>query len=846
MAFVYEATDLKHGRLVAIKALKPEVASQVGGERFLREIRIVSRLSHPNIMPLHESGEVNGVVYYVMPLVTGENLGHRLKRTPALTLDEKLRIFREVAQALSYSHQQGVIHRDLKPDNIMLSGGVAVVADFGIARAPEAAGSAALTQVGFSVGTPLYMSPEQATAESMADARSDIYSLGCILYEMVAGATPYAGPSSMAVIAKHLAEPVPDLTATHPGIPANVAQAVRIAMAKSPAQRFQSVDEFVRALDIGAQTSSVTRTAPRPKRSRAVYVAAVGGAALVLAAIAGVVFTRRNSHAVTIPRLAVLPFEHLGAPDQAYLTAGITDEVSNRIAEVSGISVVSRTSAMQFSLAKNTLREIAEKLQVDYVVVGVVRTDKRADGTPIVRVAPKLVTVASGREIPFDELDAALVPGEIFTVQATIARRVASALDVALSPEAVEALAIRPTTNLQAYNAYLRGIFHATQFLVRQQQVSAIGELRTAVQLDPQFALAFARLAQVQSQFYSVFDRTPQRMQQWKDALDHAVAIAPTLAQTRIAQAQWLFYAEKDPKRAMAIIEDVRSRQPSNTNLLWLLARVQRTQGNFTGALKSFDAVAALDPRSAIFPFEAGTALFMLRRFPEAKARLDLAAQLSPDWLAPKATAPRVAQLLGHSDEARTLFVTMLPQLPALLPQFINEPLYRDYWDALMPGAYQDALARATLESSLSDSAEYYLVKASLYRRREMRDLQQAYADSAVRVLSGRRARGATGLFLLVDLGDAYLSAGNVATATAYADSALAAAPMTQDAFRGWFTSIHIARLYARLGATDKALAVLERLKTAGHEVPAPMLSDDPVFAGMRSEPRMRALLATK
>ena len=845
MAFVYEATDLKHGRQVAIKALKPEVASQVGGERFLREIRIVSRLSHPNIMPLHESGEVNGVVYYVMPLVTGENLGDRLERTPALTLDEKLRIFREVAQALAYSHQQGVIHRDLKPDNIMLSGGVAVVADFGIARAPEVAGSATLTQVGFSVGTPMYMSPEQATAESMADARSDIYSLGCILYEMLSGETPYDGPSSMAVIARHLSEPVPDLAVTHPEIPANVAQSVRRAMAKSPDQRFQSVDEFVRALDIGAQIRSPTRPAPRPTRRRTFYVAALVSA-LTLAGIAGAVFTRRNAHTATIPRLAVLPFEHLGAPDQAYFTAGITDEVSNRIAEVSGISVVSRTSAMQFTLARNTLKEIAEKLHVDYLLVGVVRTDKRADATPIVRVTPKLVTVASGREIPFDELDAALVPGEIFTVQATIARRVAAALNIALSPEAVEALAIRPTTNLQAYNAYLRGIFHATQFLVRQQQVSAIEELRMAVQLDPQFALAFARLAQVQSQFYTVFERTPQRLQLWKDALDQAVAIAPTLAQTMLAQAQWLFYAKKDPQRAMAIIDEVRSRQPSNTDLLWLLARVQRTQGDFTGALKSFDAVAALDPRSAIFPFESGTVLFMLRRFPETKARLDLAAQLSPDWLAPKATAPRVAQLLGHSDEARTLFEAMLPQLPALLPQFINEPLYRDFWDSLMPAAYQDALARSTLESTLSDTAEYYHAKASLYRRRDMRGLQHAYADSAVRVLSGRRASGATGLFLLVDLGDAYLSAGNVAAASAYADSARAGAPMTQDAFRGWFASIEIARLYARVGATDKALALLEQMKAAGREVPAPMLRDEPRFAAMSSEPRMQALLAAK
>src|SRR5213594_1191522 len=263
MATVYLAQDLKHRRLVAIKVLKPELAAALGPERFLREIETAARLNHPHILPLHDSGEAEGFLYYVMPYAEGESLRERLEREGQLPLDEALRIAREVASALSHAHSHDVVHRDIKPENILLSGGEAVVADFGIARAIVAAGAEQLTDTGLAVGTPGYMSPEQATGAEHVDGRSDVYSLGCVLYEMLAGHPPFLGTTAQEILARHSLDPVPPLRTIRPELPQAVEHAVRKALAKSPADRFPGPAAFSEALAQVLAPPSVTRRAAR-------------------------------------------------------------------------------------------------------------------------------------------------------------------------------------------------------------------------------------------------------------------------------------------------------------------------------------------------------------------------------------------------------------------------------------------------------------------------------------------------------------------------------------------------------------------------------------------------------
>jgi len=263
MATVYLARDLRHRRPVAVKVLHPELAYVVGADRFLREIEVAANLNHPHILPLFDSGEVDGLLYYVMPYVAGESLRNKLRREIHLPVGEALTIAREVADALNYAHGQGIIHRDIKPENILLSGGHALVADFGIARAVEQAGGAGLTETGLAVGTAAYMSPEQASGERQLDGRSDIYSLGSVLYEMLAGEPPYTGPSAQAIVAKRLSDPVPSVRRVRAAVPEGLEQAVTRALAPVAADRFASADDFVRALAaLGANAESITAAPP--------------------------------------------------------------------------------------------------------------------------------------------------------------------------------------------------------------------------------------------------------------------------------------------------------------------------------------------------------------------------------------------------------------------------------------------------------------------------------------------------------------------------------------------------------------------------------------------------------
>src|SRR5256712_4626947 len=312
MATVYLAQDRKHHRPVAIKVLRPELAAALGAERFLREIETAARLTHPHILPLHDSGKAAGFLFYVMPYVEGESLRDRLSREKQLPLGDALQIAREVADALSYAHSHDVVHRDIKPENILFEAGHAVVTDFGIARAITAAGGEKLTGTGIALGTPGYMSPEQGAASARVDERSDIYSLGCVLYEMLAGEPPYTGPSAESIVRQHLAAAPPRVSAMRAAVPPAIEQAIVRALAKTPADRFTTAAEFVEAL--AAPAPRVRDTGRRTSR----LAAGAGLAATLVAAAAGLFVLSRPHGTPPVaarpgPSIAVLPFVNVTA-----------------------------------------------------------------------------------------------------------------------------------------------------------------------------------------------------------------------------------------------------------------------------------------------------------------------------------------------------------------------------------------------------------------------------------------------------------------------------------------------------------------------------------------------------
>jgi len=425
MAIVYVAEDLAHQRQVALKVLRPELATALGPERFLREIAIAAQLNHPHILPLLNSGRADDLLYYVMPFVEGETLRDRLNREGQLPLEEAIRIAREVAAALGYAHSRDVVHRDIKPENVLLSAGVAVVADFGIARAISEAGGEPLTVTGMSIGTPGYMSPEQAGGAERLDGRSDIFSLGCVLYEMLAGERPFEGSTPSAIVAKVVQQPVPDLTIVRPSVPPAVTRCVEKALDKVPADRFQTAGAFADALAKSLLPGG-RRRGDRGRRRPGPAIG-LGGAAALLAGwllwapvrawLAGPGDTEADDLDPT--HVALLRIDAPGAsPAQAALAANLGARVSDALGSIEALTVVSRSAVTPYLDAGLPIDSVARALQVGVLIDG--HLESFGD---TVRAALRLIDGRTGDQLGVTQAQAALTEPNLLPLLADTVTR---------------------------------------------------------------------------------------------------------------------------------------------------------------------------------------------------------------------------------------------------------------------------------------------------------------------------------------------------------------------------------------------------------------------------------------
>jgi serine/threonine protein kinase len=379
MATVYLANDVKHDRKVALKVLRPELSAALGSERFPREIKFVAQFNHPHILSLYDSGEAQGFLFYVMPYVEGESLRDRLVREKQLPIPDAVRILKEVADALAYSHARGVVHRDIKPGNVLLSGRHAVVTDFGVAKAVSASASRdTMTTVGMAVGTPHYMAPEQAMGQGDIDQRADIYALGILGYEMLAGRTPFNAETAQGILAAHVMEVPKELREFRPGVPEPLAQAIMKCLAKNPADRWQTADELLAHLDLIAATPSggMTPTHTRPVQGVAGLAGRKGVHPLVWAAAAlvvlggGGVLAWQLTHATgsgRIQRIGVMPIEDISGKDSIFVTA-MQDALTNALSQQGLVGVAPRSTMARYKGSPKTTREIAATEKLDAVV----------------------------------------------------------------------------------------------------------------------------------------------------------------------------------------------------------------------------------------------------------------------------------------------------------------------------------------------------------------------------------------------------------------------------------------------------------------------------------------------
>ena len=416
MATVYLADDLRHRRKVAVKVLRSELSAAVGADRFLREIETTAGLRHPHILPLYDSGEEEGVLFYVMPFIEGPSLRGRLDGEKQLPLDEALGIACAVADALSYAHGRGVIHRDIKPENILLENGQAVVADFGIANAVSASGRDNLTRTGTVLGTPLYMSPEQSQGESV-DARSDLYSLACVAYEMLAGTPPFTGPTAFVVLARHSLDPVPALRTTRPAVPGPVAEAIERALAKTPADRFATVGEWREA--IGRPAAGGPDAAAVESGTTLHDARATTDFGVPIDVSLGVAPSDR-------PSIAILPFTSLGSDaDQEFIVDGIRFGIQATLVQLSGMFLVNASTLNAYRGKDVSAALVGAELGVRYILEGAAQQSGQR-----IRVTVQLTDVEARRTIWAERYDRLLE--DVFELQDEISREVISSLNVKL------------------------------------------------------------------------------------------------------------------------------------------------------------------------------------------------------------------------------------------------------------------------------------------------------------------------------------------------------------------------------------------------------------------------------
>jgi eukaryotic-like serine/threonine-protein kinase len=836
MATVFLAQDLRHDRPVALKVLHPELAATLGPDRFQREIKLAARLQHPHILTVHESGDTDGHLWFTMPFVEGESLRGRLHRDKQLPIDDALRIATDTARALAYAHQHGVIHRDIKPENLLLTtDGSTLVADFGIARALGGSDDR-LTQTGMSVGTPAYMSPEQAAGERGLDARSDIYALGCVLYEMLAGEPPYTGPSAQAIMARRLSDPVPMVRRLRSAVTEQLERAVTRALAPTAADRFPTAAEFERALAASTTHAppaiAARATSVRPTR-RPLILGVLAAFGLTVAAGGLLWWPGPRMGGPSDPtRLAVLPFDNQGAPEDEYFADGMTDAVRGKLSALPALQVTARQSSGEYKKSTKSLKEIGRELGVQYLLTATVRWEKSGGGSRV-QVSPELVQVSTASTSWQQPFDAAMT--SVFEVQGQIAGQVAEALDLALGAKEKRTLAERPTQNLAAYDAFLRGEETA------ESPRRAVPFYQAAVARDTAFALAWARLAVAHSNIYLYGSPIPAEAEAAERALARAETLAANAPETFVARLYYEGWVHLDWTRALAAAKAGLARYPAFPDLVLAAGVAERSLGRYGAALEHFTRAQELDPRSIGVVRRRGETLLYLRSLQKARQVLDQALSIAPtdvNTIQLKAMAYLAA---GDLDGARGVLAAAPPSLDRTALA-VSLALYGDlYW------ALDEQSQLAVLAQPVGAFGDYRvgwaLVRAQLYHLRGDSALTRVWADSAQQAIVAqlRDVPDDAQLHIFHGLASAYL--GRKAEAMAKGERGVSLLPITKDAFNGTYIQHQLVRIYILVGEVEKALDQLEPLLEVPYYLSSGWLKIDPTFDPLRRNPRFRRLV---
>ena len=856
MGEVYRARDKKLDRDVAIKVLPQSVAADPDTlARFEREAKAVAALSHPNILAIHDFGTQDGIAYAVMELLEGETLRGKLDAGP-IPQKQAVDYGLQVAKGLSAAHEKGIVHRDLKPENLIVTkDGHLKILDFGLAKKVEAVAAqeqtsapteSGHTEAGTVMGTMGYMSPEQVRGLPV-DHRSDIFSFGTILYEMLSGKKAFKRNTASDTIAAILKEEPPELTQSGRNISPALDHIVKHCLEKDRDNRFQTAKDI--AFNLSEQSSqpvasSVQLAAP-PTGKRKVLIAA---AAIFVLAAAGIFLLRRphrgGGNAGGVKRVAVLPFENLGAAEDDYFADGMADAVRGKLTSVPGVEVIARGSSVPYRKTAKSPAQIARELDVQYLLTATVRWQKGAVGASRVEVSPELVEVrASGAptskwQQPFD---AALT--DVFQVQSAIASRAAEALGVALGAGEEKQLTDRPTKSLPAYDAFLKGE-QASGALSRIDPPSlrkALGFYGEAVALDPGFAQAWARIAYANSLLYFNSMPSPEVAERARQAAEKAIALAPNDPESYRSMGTYKRLVLADFRGAEEQFSRGKSIAPGNSELISSLGILEMSLGRWEAALEHLREAERLDPRSVLVHRLVGRVLMALRRYPEARHAFDAGLALSPDNL--YQIDNRAMTLLGEGDLAGArAYLAALPK--SVEPTKLVAYLAASQLGWVLTDEQREVLLRLTPAAFDDDRSIWGICLAEVLWWKGDVTGARNYAEEARKAFEDQlqSAPNNPGLHAGLGLALGYLGRGE--DATREGQRAVELLPMSKDALYGPNHLHQLVRIYMLVGEPEKALDNLEPLLKIPYNLSPGWLKIDPNFDPLRKNPRFQKLVA--
>jgi eukaryotic-like serine/threonine-protein kinase len=853
MGQVYKALDREIDEKIALKLLNPGIAAYCNTiERFPSELRAAVQLSHKNICRIYHIGNDEGRHYITMEYVCGEDLKSMIRMMGRLSPGQAVSIAEQICEGLAEAHRLGVVHRDLKPQNIMIDReGSVKIMDFGIARSFAAKGMAG---AGAMIGTPEYMAPEQVEGKEAGEG-TDIYALGIILFEMLTGSVPFECETALGVALKHKTEPPPDPRAVNPQISEELGRVILRCLEKEVEKRYQKAEDLrtdltkigedvpaaEKALPVGRSVTSKEWTAATRRRWKA--AAAVAAAAVIVLAVILFLMPAKPAPQPGKTMLAVLPFENLGPPEDEYFADGITDEIIARLTGVAKLGVIARNSSMQYKKTDKPLKQVGEELGVAFIVSGTIRWQKAEDATGRVRVTPTLIRAGDATQLWANVYDESFT--EIFQVQSDISKKLVDALGIALLEPEKEALEAKPTQNMEAYEYYLRGIDFGSREENERELRNCIEMYEKAVSLDPGFYQAYANLAQAQAMYYWMhFDRSSERLAKAKDAAENAFRINHGAPEAHTALGYYYYQGELDYEQALKHFMLALGKQPNNTEALEGIGYVKRRQGKFEETIEYLKSASELDPRSHAIAQNIATTHVPLRNYIDAEKWIDRAIFLKNDYESLYIYKVDLFINQGETIKARQVIEDASRAIESPTRNLFS---HREALLDILEGKYQAALDRFTSEPSEAFSNQFYFVPkanlvAKIYGLMKNRLMETSSYEAALKLLEEKIEEDPDDSRYHSALGIAMAGLGQKSEAVQAARRATEILPIYKEAWRGAYRATDLALVYTMVGEYDEALDLLEHLLSIPGDISITLLKTDPAWAPLRSLPRFRNL----